>query len=1288
MQKQLPTPPGGRSGEPSPQRRSRERLPHSGVAEAPSMGDDDGDEFEFFHEFEREKVKGVIHEITAHLKKTALDVEYLMIPFRPEQTNERLLKFLNAMFPLGNGQAVGVEHQVRLIRKTDPFVLFQALKYVWCRLPNGEIVGWNAYSQFKFREIDREFPQKAFLEIMPQCLDSPNHASIVYDFLDLIVTISSNSKVNKMSARKISKLCAVWAFNKPTPPEEEGQPSSWDFDNSPKYKKINNSFQDGLDQWIPASDAMFHLLLAFLKSFVPEDLESSKLPRSLKSILFNNEYPPKGSTAYSSQTILTIPLVTLTTDQFSRKPWQLLERCNELLNFENYDGFQAREDYVLLKSLFKKRKNVEGISRKMSQESRRLMKLMSTKHSTFQAGWAQRKCLPNPEHLKEFIQVGRVDIDDYFIWTWLSTLSYEQTLEKKKIFGRSLILEFEFDGFKKWVAFQESDITLANYSKPQLKNPPIQETEKKEEETITKAPAPAKTRIASPIYDQFQSEVPNVSVTQKPKTNYSKLSGATSTPQGKFHTVINKDALSHKNKSNNLQAFEQKISKWNPLSNLRKKSGSGSSERSAESTSSTVELLRNTSSVYDPTPAASVKLHNRPKINLHQPPMPDHEEPIAPQNHDVMKPLPLHEENIPETTGSLPMDSVIKHRLDTAQSNPHISIDLQSDASAQAALEELNGMMEQMMAGSDAITEEEGSISMDSKEHEFEQLTKFEKYKQAEFAAPENETYSPVASLQIPPATSIGANHVGGLKKSDVPTRMSNIGSGPPRRQLLSDEGNETPVPNINHPGRQEVSRVELPKESKVSSLNVPGTLEGGHSKLSPQNSYVSQNYQSQEGSRHHSSEATPQGPISSPHYSNESVPKSQRSSPLHSKNPLPQQDRYSPQIAKETQRYSPQHANEQVLPLQRLSPQNAANLGAHTLQPVRSPQHSHSPIAPAVPFSAPVYPPGESNRNSLPAPPLQKQPARYSPASLPPNIQATASPRIPMEGYGQHPPMKHVQTDLGPRLRGTNEFGVATAGVPQPIASTVLPPPQPKPPVMAIPHSTSSYLQPPDLNAPTLVHSATSPSLQSPGRNQQPQNSPRINQNPMGVKYPRERSPHHIPGNGPPPSFVPPQQQQQPLPNYNIPREQAQHQTPVLPPQQQQPYSASPQQYPQVGSPIPPQQARMGRQHDRNVYYPANANANASGNYFMPPQPTMNNRYQSASPNRMTQLQQGYAGYVHNAPYSQDSDTGTPPPPSTIPMAMPHGNPVGMKLHGHQINKRQDRRQLYDNIRSGNFGI
>ncbi|BAO37854.1 rhoGAP_fMSB1 [Kluyveromyces marxianus DMKU3-1042] len=418
--------------------------------------DDDDDEFEFFHEFKRDKVRSPIHQITNELKIRGIDTEYLFLPFRPEQTNEKLLSFLNALFPLGNGQPVADDKIPKILSKTDVWTLLQALKYIWCRLPKGEIIGWPAYIEFKNKEAEQNYSQKSFLEIMPKCLDSPNHASIVYDFFDLIVTLASNSKKNKMSARKISKMCAIWAFQTSHYVKASTSDAS--------RKADVNGYKEGLKDWVPASEAMFHLLLAFIRSFVPTDSSKVKLPKSLRNILFDNAYPPKTADTFNHDTVLTVPLVTLTTTKFSRKPWQLIERCNELMSFDEPENFVTREDYALLKSLFKKKDNTGGISSKMSKESKRLMKCMSTKHSTFQAGWGKRKNLsvPNSKVIKDSLSISRVDIDDYFIWAWLSTLSYEQTTQKRRLFGRSLILEFEFDGFKKWLILEESDAMLVN----------------------------------------------------------------------------------------------------------------------------------------------------------------------------------------------------------------------------------------------------------------------------------------------------------------------------------------------------------------------------------------------------------------------------------------------------------------------------------------------------------------------------------------------------------------------------------------------------------------------------------------------------------------------------------------------------------------------------------------------------------------------------------------------------------------------------------------------------------
>ncbi|EDO17080.1 hypothetical protein Kpol_530p50 [Vanderwaltozyma polyspora DSM 70294] len=539
------------------------------------------DDFEFYHEFSREKVKIIVHIITDELKTNGVNVEYLFLPFRPEQTNEKLLKLLNKLFPLGNEKIITDTKSIKkTISHADSFTLFQVLKYIWCRLPNGEIIGWKSYLEFKAREKYANYPQKAFLEIMPKCLSSSNHASIVYDFLDLIVTIASNSKINKLSARKISKMSAIWAFNNKEFPRNLSDENI----NLPEFN--DNSIQDGFQQWIPASDAMFHLLLAFLKSFLPDDANETdtynKLPRNLKSLLINNEYPPVlKSTAYTSETILTIPLVTLFTNQFSRKPWELLERCNNLLDFNDHNSFEAREDYALLKSLFNKKHNIEGISRKMSQESRRIMKLIQTKHSTFQAGWGKRSCSPDSsKSLKENIEVSRVDIDDYFIWTWLSSLSNEQTSEKKRLFGRSLIIEFEFDGLKKWVVFQECDINLV----------PNSESTRGRFEEEASIPNITPVQIIEP---ETNSNDTNLIQQQRDASSSSGISSNSNNSM--YHTVIKKEALNNNNNNNhknNLHVLEQKISKWNPLSKLRKESSNNtsSSKEAGSGSNSSLEI--------------------------------------------------------------------------------------------------------------------------------------------------------------------------------------------------------------------------------------------------------------------------------------------------------------------------------------------------------------------------------------------------------------------------------------------------------------------------------------------------------------------------------------------------------------------------------------------------------------------------------------------------------------------------------------------------------------------------
>ncbi|XBW34911.1 hypothetical protein QEN19_000475 [Hanseniaspora menglaensis] len=433
--------------------------------------------YEFVNEFYPKNIKRTIHLITQQLKQeSSLNIDYLFLPFRKEQSNEALLRFLNTIIPKGDGKPLENETKlIKIIKKTSPGVLFQSLKYIWSRtiLPtvtntNSDktkkwmgIVGYDAYLKFKELEIEMMCPRKSFLEIMPRCLTSPDHASLVYDMFDLITTVSSNAPKNKMSCRKISKMCAIWAFDCTDDLQE------------------SNSFIGGIETWVPKAEAMFHLSLAFIRSFAPEseEINVNDFPVALLHVLKDNEYPPKQGSAKNA---LQVPVITLHRhykEEYSHsnlKPWTLINNINSLFKVDDFmilenDSNQqdplnksqklklSRQQKALIKSIFSDKSSIETISKKMSKQSKKLMKEFTTKHSSFQAGWVVDSSIASLENGKyDYLSWTTCYVDDYYIWTWMSSLSNEESPKQRDIFGRSLILEFEFDAFKKWVVFEES----------------------------------------------------------------------------------------------------------------------------------------------------------------------------------------------------------------------------------------------------------------------------------------------------------------------------------------------------------------------------------------------------------------------------------------------------------------------------------------------------------------------------------------------------------------------------------------------------------------------------------------------------------------------------------------------------------------------------------------------------------------------------------------------------------------------------------------------------------------
>lgn len=486
----------------------------------------------FVHEFARNDIRELIHAITQELKIKGDKTPLVLLAFRPKAENSDLTSFLTQVIPNGNKPAP-INIIERVVRNTDEYTLMASLKYLWTRLPMNSIIGWDAYETFKKLEAKADYPKKAFLEFMPQCLTSPAHASIVYDFLDLIVSLSANAKENQMSGRKISKMAGIWAFH--------GPPNSANLTKS-RLDPTENSFREGLKDWLPAADAMFHLLLSFLRSMLPDDHGTKlQLPRTLQALLASNSYPPPDLT-YSSSTLVSVPLVTIRSNKMSKSPIELLNKIPKVLRFDNPNVFEAKEDYALLKSLCK---NDANILNKLSHESRRIISLMCkrSEETNLHAGWPEYNPPDSQRQSQTTVGISRVSIDDYFIWTWMSSISFEETSAKKKLFGRSLIAEFVFDGFKKWIIVEEqnTESSIRNHEPPLPEKPRSMQQQQQrnvsnpqphyksllsDEPISTAKPRKPKTKVLqeSPVPNNIPPPVRKLSssVSMSPKLNFLK----------------------------------------------------------------------------------------------------------------------------------------------------------------------------------------------------------------------------------------------------------------------------------------------------------------------------------------------------------------------------------------------------------------------------------------------------------------------------------------------------------------------------------------------------------------------------------------------------------------------------------------------------------------------------------------------------------------------------------------------------------------------------------------------
>ncbi|KAI2616040.1 DUF1708-domain-containing protein [Hypoxylon sp. NC1633] len=310
---------------------------------------------------EPEEVQDLINRCTAELKARALDLPFLLLPFRPTSDPSAVRIFIRHFFD--DSQSLRGEALLQELRMTEPMVLSGVLKWCWSRLSGG-LVGWDAYELFKVGEQDSRMARDSFSTFIPLSVENQARSQIIFNYFDLLSAIAAHGKSNGFGGRKLSRMAAWWAF---------------------EHKDTGSGFEGGYKSWLSAADATSHLFFAYLRSLSPLQARAgiSMLPMSLQKLLQETEYPPHTPSLMMSTTYKVVMIV----DTVSPTPFALLRRAN---HFQYRDDDQALRDFS----------EYEDPVTALTEECRRVLKAISlanqsivssSKHSTSlrDASWSR-----------------------------------------------------------------------------------------------------------------------------------------------------------------------------------------------------------------------------------------------------------------------------------------------------------------------------------------------------------------------------------------------------------------------------------------------------------------------------------------------------------------------------------------------------------------------------------------------------------------------------------------------------------------------------------------------------------------------------------------------------------------------------------------------------------------------------------------------------------------------------------------------------------------------------------
>ncbi|KAL9064964.1 MAG: hypothetical protein Q9157_007643 [Trypethelium eluteriae] len=304
-----------------------------------------GDDAWTMRTVEPHEVYELLHVCIQEAKSRALDMPFLLLPFRPDSDPSSAKIFIRNFFKSlfdGTGYYRG-EALRQEMRLTEPMVLCSIIKWCWSRLAGG-VVTWDVYELFRIGEQDSGMARYSFKTFLPLAVDSDHRKEIIFDFFDLLAAVAARGKTNGLGGRKLSRLAGWWAF---------------------EYSDDGKGFEGGYKNWAKAADATSHLFFAYLRSLSPDSTTGisgiSALPRSLQALVQQTEYPPETPTLMQTTTTKVVMIV----ETVSSTPFALLRRATH---------FEYRADDLALQQWSEYEDPVQALT----PECRRVLQAISS----------------------------------------------------------------------------------------------------------------------------------------------------------------------------------------------------------------------------------------------------------------------------------------------------------------------------------------------------------------------------------------------------------------------------------------------------------------------------------------------------------------------------------------------------------------------------------------------------------------------------------------------------------------------------------------------------------------------------------------------------------------------------------------------------------------------------------------------------------------------------------------------------------------------------------------------